>query len=67
MGFLRSLGDSARILGDSGGFSGFLQKLYEVSKSVEPFGLSHVDNDSQIFLLKDMIQLAPIKRVPLCV
>ena len=37
MGFLRIRGDSARILGDSQGFSGILQKPYEVSGVSSPW------------------------------
>ena len=36
MGFLRILGDSAKIRGDSQAFSGFLQKPYEVSGVSNP-------------------------------
>ena len=46
MGFLRILGDSARILGDSRGFSGFPRKLYEVS------GVSNPSVSSREFFLK---------------
>ena len=36
MGFLRILGESARILGVSRGFSGFLQIVHEVSEVSKP-------------------------------
>ena len=40
MGILGILRDSAGILGDSRGFSGFLGKVYEVSEMLSP-SISH--------------------------
>ena len=55
MGFLRILGDSARILGVSRGFSGFLQELYDVSGVSNPSGQNMISEPSVFIWLDQML------------
>ena len=51
MGILGILRDSAGSLGDSRGFSGFLEKVYEVSEVSNPSEFGTKDIHFRLFLL----------------